>query len=286
MHLRAMVATPDGRRSASAEAAARPTLPEALGEQVSSCCARRTPTPSWPSARPSRPRPDDLTAVVITRPRQQAEPLARAVAALGRTPVLLPLLEISPLPTRPSCGGCWPACPLCAGGLRLAERDRRRLRPHRRWPAGVDIAVVGEGSRAALAKHGASTPERVRIHCPPTRPQRFRTPAAGARPRPAGRPPRAGGARRGRARADARRLRAAGATVETVAGLPPQRCRPDAGTGGQLRRLAGRPNDWIITSSEALRGLASLVAGWNTAQPQLCKNATAAAPDRAACPHP
>ena len=37
-------------------------------------------------------------AVVITRPRQQAEPLARAVAALGRESVLLPLLDISPLP--------------------------------------------------------------------------------------------------------------------------------------------------------------------------------------------
>jgi uroporphyrinogen-III synthase len=35
--------------------------------------------------------------VVITRPQAQADSLARAVAALGRTPVLLPLLEITPL---------------------------------------------------------------------------------------------------------------------------------------------------------------------------------------------
>jgi uroporphyrinogen-III synthase len=34
-----------------------------------------------------------------------------------------------------------------------------------RWPAGVDIAVVGEGSRAALAKHGVQGGS-VRIHCP------------------------------------------------------------------------------------------------------------------------
>ena len=37
-------------------------------------------------------------SVVITRPRAQAEGLARAVAAIGRTPVVLPLLEIAPLP--------------------------------------------------------------------------------------------------------------------------------------------------------------------------------------------
>ena len=96
-------------------------------------------------------------AVVITRPRQQAEPLARAVAALGRRPVLLPLLEISPLPEAEQ------------GGLRrvLAGLDAYALvvfvSPNaidaafahiERWPTGVDIGVVGEGSRTPLARHG------------------------------------------------------------------------------------------------------------------------------------
>jgi uroporphyrinogen-III synthase len=109
-------------------------------------------------------------AVVITRPRQQAEPLARAVAALGRTPVLLPLLEISPLPDDSPAGA----------ELRRVLADLASyalvafVSPNAidaafahigRWPDGVEIAVVGEGSRAALAKHGVAG-EQVRIHCP------------------------------------------------------------------------------------------------------------------------
>ena len=46
-----------------------------------------------PLALPAMPEP----LVVITRPRQQAGPLADAVAALGRTAVVLPLLDIAPL---------------------------------------------------------------------------------------------------------------------------------------------------------------------------------------------
>jgi len=55
-------------------------------------------------------------------------------------------------------------------------------------------------------------------------------------------------------------LRGAGATVETVAAY--RRAVP-ASTPELAQQLAGLlagPNDWIITSSEALRGLVSLVA--------------------------
>jgi uroporphyrinogen-III synthase len=81
------------------------------------------------------------------------------VAALGRTPVLLPLLEISPLPEEgqgelrrvladlPTMRW-WPSC--------RRMRSRPRLPCIDAWPQGVDIAVVGEGSRAALAKHGVT----------------------------------------------------------------------------------------------------------------------------------
>ena len=46
-------------------------------------------------------------AVVITRPRAQAEPLAQAVRALGRRAVVLPLLEIAPLDDTSALRAAW-----------------------------------------------------------------------------------------------------------------------------------------------------------------------------------
>jgi uroporphyrinogen-III synthase len=201
-------------------------------------------------------------AVVITRPRQQAEPLARAVAALGRTPVLLPLLEISPLPEQGQ------------GELRRVLHDLASyalvafVSPNaieaafahiRRWPESVDIAVVGEGSRAALAKHGVLD-GGVRIHSPadPARSDSEHLQQVLDLARLAGRRVLVVRGEGGRElMPDA--LRGAGAAVETVAAY--RRALPSLTPelAAQLADLLARPNDWIITSSEALRGLASLV---------------------------
>jgi len=203
-------------------------------------------------------------AVVITRPRQQAEPLARAVAALGRTPVLLPLLEISPLPDDSPAGA----------ELRRVLADLASyalvafVSPNAidaafahiaRWPDGVEIAVVGEGSRAALAKHGVAG-EQVRIHCPldPAHSDSEHLLQALELDRLAGRRVlvvRGDGGRE--LMPDA--LRGAGAAVETVTAY--RRAVPalNPALAAQLAGLLARPNDWIITSSEALRGLVSLV---------------------------
>jgi uroporphyrinogen-III synthase len=199
--------------------------------------------------------------VVITRPRQQAEPLARAVAALGRTPLILPLLDISPLAD--------------AAPLRAALADLRRyalvafVSPNAvdaafahiaAWPPEVALAVVGEGSRAALARHGIEG-GRYHIHAPrdPARSDSEHLLQALDT-----------GALRGRkvlvVRGETGRevlpdaLRAAGALVETVAAY--RRAVPalDPELAASLRALLAAPNDWIITSSEALRGLAGLVA--------------------------
>jgi uroporphyrinogen-III synthase len=205
-------------------------------------------------------------AVVITRPRQQAEPLARAVAAIGRTPVLLPLLEISPLPETGQ------------GALRrvLADLPAYALvafvSPNaidaafahiERWPAGVDIAVVGEGSRAALARHGivdGVLDGKVRIHCPldPAHSDSEHLLQALDLAQLAGRRVlvvRGEGGRELMPEA----LRGAGAAVDTVAAY--RRAVPAAtpALAQQLAGLLAGPNDWIITSSEALRGLVSLV---------------------------
>jgi len=118
--------------------------------------------------------------------------------------------------------------------------------------------VVGEGSRAALAQHGVDG-AKVRIHCPrdPARSDSEHLLQALDLARLAGR-------RVLVVRGDGGRellpdaLRAAGCTVETVAAYRRAVPRLDAGLAAALRVLLARRNDWIVTSSEALRGLVAL----------------------------
>lgn len=201
-------------------------------------------------------------AVVITRPRQQAAPLARAVAALGREAVLLPLLEISPLPDAGQDALRRVLADLASYALVAFVSPNAidaAFAQIAHWPAGVDIAVVGEGSRAALAKHGVDAGS-VRIHCP-------KDPAHSDSEHLLQALDTAGltGRRVLVVRGEGGRellpeaLRGAGATVETVAAY--RRAVP-ALTPELAARLGGLlagPNDWIITSSEALRGLVALV---------------------------
>jgi uroporphyrinogen-III synthase len=200
-------------------------------------------------------------AVVITRPLAQARPLASRVAALGREVELLPLLEIAPLDD---------TGPLRAALARLADYALVAfVSPNAidaafahigHWPAGVTLAVLGEGSRAALAAHGV-TPDTVDIVSPADSAhsdsehllQTLDLAALAGRPvliirGESGRELMADG------------LRAAGAVVEVVPAY--RRSVPvlTPALAATLRRLLGRDNDWIITSSEALRGLCDLLA--------------------------
>jgi uroporphyrinogen-III synthase len=199
-------------------------------------------------------------AVVITRPLQQAEPLARAVAALGRTPHVLPLLDIAPLADD--------------SALRAVLADLTRyalvafVSPNAvdavfaridAWPAEVALAVVGEGSRAALARHGIEAPH-FRVYQPldPARSDSEHLLQALPTAELAGRRVLVVRGETGR-EVLPEALRAAGVDVETVAAY--RRSVPDLtpALAASLRALLARPNDWIITSSEALRGLAGLV---------------------------
>jgi len=197
--------------------------------------------------------------VVITRPRKQAEPLAAAVAALGRTPVILPLLEIAPVQDQAALARVLAGLPGYALVAFVSPNAVDAAFAHiERWPDGVAAAIVGEGSRAALARHGVDDAS-CRIHCPldPARSDSEHLLQALDLQAIAGR-------RVLVVRGDGGRellpdaLRAAGCAVETVAAyrraVPPL----DAARAASLRALLARPNDWLITSSEALRGL----AGW------------------------
>jgi uroporphyrinogen-III synthase len=198
-------------------------------------------------------------AVVITRPRRQAEALAAAVAALGRRPVILPLLEISPVEDQA-------ALALVLSGLHhyalvafVSPNAVDAAFAHiERWPDGVAIAVVGEGSRAALARCGVDA-GRVTIHAPrdPARSDSEQLLQALDLDCLAGR-------RVLVVRGDGGRellpdaLRAAGCAVETVAAYRRALPRMDAALAASLQGLLAQPNDWIVTSSEALRGLVAL----------------------------
>lgn len=96
--------------------------------------------------------------IVVTRPLAQAAPLAEAIAAAGGTPLVFPLLEISPATDQQA---------LAAATARLADyRLAVFISPNAvdyalpallaagPWPAGLTPAAVGQGTVKALAAHG------------------------------------------------------------------------------------------------------------------------------------
>jgi uroporphyrinogen-III synthase len=191
-------------------------------------------------------------SVVVTRPLAQAEPLAQRVAAMGRNAVVFPLLEIQPLPD--------------TALLKAELQDLSRyamvafVSPNAidaafnildRWPAGVAAAVVGEGSRMALARHGVTSTDATIFS--PSDPKRTDSQTLlEVLDIDALRGKRVLIVRGETGRellADA--LRAAGVQVTQVAAY--RRTAP------QLGQLLAAPNDWIVTSSEALRILLQMV---------------------------
>jgi len=198
--------------------------------------------------------------VVVTRPRAQADGLAQAVRASGRTAEILPLLEIGPVddpaPLRAALARLHDFAMVVFVSPNAVDAGFAYLDG---WPLAVPLAVVGEGSRAALARHGVAAPGYT-IHSPLDAArsdsehllQNLDLAAfAGRRVLIV----RGDGGRE--LLADA--LRAAGATVEKVAAYRRRTPVLTPELGARLRALLAQPNDWIITSSEALRGLAGLV---------------------------
>lgn len=197
---------------------------------------------------------------VITRPRAQADGLARAVAALGRTPVLLPLLEIAPLPDQSALQAALGELDSFALVAFVSPNAIDAAFAHvQAWPRQVALAVLGEGSRAALARHGL-TEANATILGPqdPTRSDSENLleslDLAALRGKrvlivrgESGRELMADG------------FRAAGAEVSVV---PAYRRSVPVLTpelASNLRALLAESNDWILTSSEALRGLFDLL---------------------------
>jgi uroporphyrinogen-III synthase len=203
------------------------------------------------------PMPDP---VVITRPLAQCQPLADGVAALGREAVVLPLLEILPLPDTSALrealadlGGYAMVAFVSPNAIDAAFAHIQQ------WPDGVALAVIGEASRARLATHGLHDGNAT-IFSPHdlTRSDSEHLLASLDLAALAGR-------RVLLVRGETGReligdgLRAAGAEVTVVAAYRRRVPAMTPALADRLRQLLTRQNDWIITSSEALRGLLGLL---------------------------
>lgn len=197
--------------------------------------------------------------VVITRPAPQAGKLAARLREAGREVELLPLLEIHALPDQAA---------LSASLREIGSYDLVAfVSPNAidaafahiaSWPAGVAIAVLGEGSRAALLRHGVDPASTVILS--PNDPTRSDSEnllesidlAALKGKRvlivrgESGRELMADG------------MRAAGAQVDTLAAYRRTTPTLTPQLSTQLVRLASSSHEWVVTSSEAMRGLHSL----------------------------
>lgn len=198
--------------------------------------------------------------VVLTRPLAQTEPLATQVRALGLDVVVFPLLEIAPLEDTTA---------LCAA---LADLQNYALitfvspnaiaaafaaRPH--WPDGLHLAVMGEGSRRELARHGMDA-RNARISSPidPLRTDSATLLETLDRTQLRGRRVLILRGESGRELL-ANALRSAGAIVTQVAAYRRNAPVLDVTRQATLAALLSAPARWIITSSEALRHLLAMV---------------------------
>ena len=199
-------------------------------------------------------------AVVITRPRAQAGALAAQVAALGREVVLLPLLEISPLPDQSELVRTLTGLARYALVAFVSPNAIDAAFAHiGQWPPSVALAVLGEGSRAALARHGLND-SNARITSPadPARSDSENLLQTLDLAALAGKEVLIVRGESGR-ELMAEGLRAAGASVTTVAAYRRSVPALTPALRAQLLGLLEGDNDWIITSSEALRGLLALL---------------------------
>jgi len=195
--------------------------------------------------------------VVITRPLAQAAPLAARVAALGRAVEVLPLLDITPLPDQaPLRAALADLTPYALVAFVSPNAIDAAFAHIPAWPAGLQAAVVGEGSRAALLAHGVPADHIASPADPAHSDTEHLLQALDL------------AALRGRrvliVRGEAGRelmadsFRAAGADVTVLPAYRRDVPLLDAALAARLRALLGGENDWLITSSEALRGLARL----------------------------
>ena len=201
-----------------------------------------------------------LPPVVITRPRAQAGVLVQRVTRLGRTAVVFPLLEIQPLPDPAPLRAMLQELSAYALVVFVSPNAiDAALAALGTWPHGMQVGVVGQGSRRALERHGI-TADNTSIVQPRNSAREDSESLLETLDLAALRGKKALIVRGESGRellSDA--LRAAQVEVTQVAAYRRTAPQLDAAGQAQLRRLLESACDWIITSSEALRILLQLV---------------------------
>ena len=198
--------------------------------------------------------------VVITRPAAQSAPLAARLAALGCPVDVFPLLVIAPLDDTSALEQTLSGLARYAMVAFVSPNAVDAAMAHlAHWPREVIAAVVGEGSRQALARHGINettatiiSPRDAHRSDSETLLQELDLPALRGKKVLIVR------AETGRELL-AQQLKQAGIEVKQITAY--RRLAPtlDEGTRAALSKLIAAPNDWIITSSEGLRLLQDMV---------------------------
>ncbi len=186
LHLRALVASPDGRRIVRREAHAPPDDANALGARVAGALLEggavqvlgsttSTPTTQAATLPPARAlvsrrapareptarqahRPLGGTRVLITRPRSQAADFASALRGLGADPVIVPIIEIAPPeddgPLAEACAAVSSFDWIVFTSANGVDAMMPRLARHDHPLGGARAVAVGPATTARLARHG------------------------------------------------------------------------------------------------------------------------------------
>jgi len=198
--------------------------------------------------------------IIITRPQAQAAGLAQQIVARGGEPVIFPLLEILPLSDTVELQATLAQLDSYAMAVFVSPNAiDAAFKYIVQWPQHVAIGIVGEGSRMALGRHGVTAQNAI-IFSPPDVTKTDSEGLLQALDLHS-----LCGKRILIVRGESGRelladsLRAAGAEVLS---LPAYRRRAPLMTAeltAQLQQLLNSENDWIVTSSEALRILMQMV---------------------------
>ena len=98
--------------------------------------------------------------IVVTRPREQATALAQEISAVGGTPLIFPLLAISPVPDSSALQEVLPRLSDYFLAIFISPNAVDYAVPailaHRPWLAGLTPAAVGPGTVKALLAHGVN----------------------------------------------------------------------------------------------------------------------------------
>lgn len=199
--------------------------------------------------------------VVITRPLTQAGAFAAQVTAIGRMPVIFPLLEIAPVADSTELQRVLSMLEHYALVVFVSPNAidaAFRFIPS--WPRAVAIGIVGEGSRLALQRHGVDESCAV-IHAPRNSERMDSEELFKSLDLDALR-----GKRvlivRGQAGRDflTDMLRAGQVEVDHVTAYQRRLPQIDAEKAAHLRSLIDAGSEWVVTSSEALRNLRQITA--------------------------